>query len=348
MSRFRELALVVLVLVAGNAVHAQEARYPGIGRAATTKEVAAWDIDVRPDFKGLPAGSGSVAKGQEVWEGKCASCHGVFGESNSVFNPLIGGTTKDDVLTGRVARLNDRAYPGRTTMMKLSQLSTLWDYINRAMPWNAPKSLSADEVYAVTAYMLNLADVVDDRFVLSDANIRQVQERLPNRKGMTTAHALWGGTELGGTRAPDVKAALCMKDCGDAKVTSQLPDHARDAHGNLAEQNRLVGAQHGLDTRPATVAAARAAGAPGAPAPVAASALVQKNNCFACHSADARLVGPSWQDIAKRHAGKSDYLAGKILSGGSGTWGAIPMPPQQIAEAEARAIANWLAGGAPR
>jgi len=189
--------------------------------------------------------------------------------------------------------------------------------------------------------------------VLSDANIRQVQERLPNRKGMTTAHAMWPGTELG-ARAPDVKAPLCMKDCvTDAKITSQLPEHARDAHGNLAEQNRLVGAQHGVDTRTATVAAARTVGAPPAPAPTpapapAATALVQKNNCFACHSADARLVGPSWQDIAKRHAGKADYLAGKIQSGGSGTWGQIPMPPQQIADAEARAIANWLAAGAQR
>ena len=66
------------------------ARYPGIGRSATANEIAAWDIDVRPDFKGLPAGSGSVAKGQEVWEGKCASCHGVFGEATNVYNRAGG------------------------------------------------------------------------------------------------------------------------------------------------------------------------------------------------------------------------------------------------------------------
>ena len=76
-----------------------------MGRPATTKEVAAWDIDVRPDFKGLPAGSGSVEKGQDIWEAKCASCHGVFGESNEVFSPLVGGTTAEDVKTGRVANL---------------------------------------------------------------------------------------------------------------------------------------------------------------------------------------------------------------------------------------------------
>jgi cytochrome c len=74
--------------------------------------VAAWDIDVRPDFKGLPAGSGSVEKGQDIWEAKCASCHGVFGESNEVFSPLVGGTTKEDVKTGRVANLTRTDFPG--------------------------------------------------------------------------------------------------------------------------------------------------------------------------------------------------------------------------------------------
>ena len=103
------------LLVIGASTAAAQTAYPGLGRAATPKELAAWDIDVRPDFKGLPKGSGSVAKGQVVFEAKCASCHGVFGESNEVFAPLIGGTTKNDVKTGRVARLNDNSFPGRTT-----------------------------------------------------------------------------------------------------------------------------------------------------------------------------------------------------------------------------------------
>jgi S-disulfanyl-L-cysteine oxidoreductase SoxD len=94
--------------------------FPGIGRPATPREVAAWDIDVRPDFKGLPRGSGSVAQGMDVWEAKCASCHGIFGESNEVFAPIVGGTTKDDIERGRVARLTDEGFPGRTTLMKLS------------------------------------------------------------------------------------------------------------------------------------------------------------------------------------------------------------------------------------
>src|SRR5512134_3465974 len=125
-------ALALAVLLCASGAWAQgKAAFPGIGRDATPREVAAWDIDVRPDFKGLPPGSGSVDKGQDVWESKCASCHGVFGESNQVFNPLVGGTTAADIKSGHVAMLNRKDYPGRTTFMKLSSVATLWDYINR-------------------------------------------------------------------------------------------------------------------------------------------------------------------------------------------------------------------------
>jgi len=74
--------------------------------------------------------------------------------------------------------------------------------------------------------------------------------------------------------------------------------------------------------------------------------LLQKNSCTACHAADRKVVGPSWADVAKKHAGKGDYIATKIRSGGSGTWGSIPMPPQGISPDEAGKIAEWLAAGA--
>src|SRR5690349_22011602 len=113
MSRFPEALAAAVLVLAACAAQAQE-RFPGIGRAATPAEVKAWDIDVRPDFKGLPPGSGSVAAGMAVWEAKCAGCHGVFGESNEVFSPLVGGTTEEDIRTGRVANLRRPDYPGRT------------------------------------------------------------------------------------------------------------------------------------------------------------------------------------------------------------------------------------------
>ena len=123
MSKFLKVTLVsaltVALLTAAGMASAQSTAYPGVGRPATPKEVAAWDIDVRPDFKGLPAGSGSVAQGQDLWEAKCAHCHGVFGESNEVFSPLIGGTTNDDIKTGNVANLKRADFPGRTTIMKV-------------------------------------------------------------------------------------------------------------------------------------------------------------------------------------------------------------------------------------
>ncbi|HJV61766.1 MAG TPA: c-type cytochrome [Albitalea sp.] len=345
------------LLAAGGAL-AQAGTYPGLGRPATPKELAAWDIDVRPDFKGLPAGEGSVAQGQDVWEARCASCHGVFGESNEVFSPLIGGTTAEDVKTGRVARLNDPTFPGRTTLMKVATVSTLWDYIHRAMPWNAPKSLKVDEVYAVTAFLLNLGGVVPDDFVLSNKTMAQAQARLPNRLGMTTAHGLWPGKSLPGTMPkPDVLAKACMSNCAvEPKPASLLPDFARNAHGNLAEQNRPVGAQHGADTtRPAGAGPAAPAPKPAAPATAAAApkaiGLLQGSGCVACHGVDSKIVGPAFRDIAAKHGSRDDalaYLSGKIRSGGTGVWGAIPMPPQTLSEADAQTIAQWLMDGAKK
>jgi S-disulfanyl-L-cysteine oxidoreductase SoxD len=371
-SRKAVLATTLLALGVAGLAKAQAGAvvspYAGIGRGATPQELAAWDIDVRPDFKGLPAGSGSVAQGQVLWEARCASCHGVFGESNQTFSPLVGGTTAEDIRSGHVARLNDPSFPGRTTLMKVPTLSTLWDYIRRAMPWTAPKSLTPDEVYAVTAFLLNLGGILPDNGVLSDRNIAEVQQRLPNRNGVTTEHGLWPGRAaakggMGNGGQPDVKAVACMANCASAPtVASFLPDFARNAHGNLAEQNRPVGAQRGADTaRPPAATPAEGTLAALAPASTAAHtaptgnaaawALAQKHTCTACHGIENRIVGPSFHEVARKYGERADavaYLAGKIRSGGTGLWGAIPMPPQSLPDTEAQALANWLAGGAKR
>ena len=345
------------LLVAGSALAQGGAKYPGLGRDATPKEVAAWDIDVRPDFKGLPAGSGSVAKGQDIWESKCASCHGYFGESGEVFSPLVGGVTKEDIKSGNVANLRSTTFPGRTTFMKVATISTIWDYINRAMPWTAPKTLTTEEVYAVTAFLLNLNGIVPDNYVLSDKNMADVQAKMPNRNGMTTAHSMWPGTEFNGTKVADTKNTACMKNCApEPQLASYLPEFARNAHGNLAEQNRLVGAQRGADTtRPESKSGSASSATMASPKPAetkasaenkAVIALMNKNNCLACHGLDKKIVGPALYDVAKKNSGNAEYLAKKIKSGGSGVWGAIPMPPQSLSDSDAQAIANWLAAGA--
>jgi len=310
-----------------------------LGRTPTPSEIKAWDIDVRPDFKGLPAGRGSVEQGMEVWETKCASCHGVFGESNEVFTPLIGGTTAEDIERGQLAGLVEGGHPYRTTMMRLSQISTLWDYINRAMPWNEPKSLSPDDVYAVIAYMLNLAEIVDVDFEFSHDNIAQVQAKLPNRNGMKKFEPLW---RVDGKA--DVQGDDCMSDCeAPETVQSRIPDYARNAHGNLAEQNRLIGPVRGADTTqaaPASLSQARQiatalTATPPLPARSVADAadpikeLAQASGCLACHAIDKKGVGPALTDIAKRYRDEATavaLLSDRIRQGAAGTWGAIPMP----------------------
>ena len=77
-------------------------------------------------------------------------------------------------------------------------------------------------------------------------------------------------------------------------------------------------------------------------------ALATSKNCMACHAQDRKVVGPSLNDIVKKHAGKADYLAAKIKSGGSGVWGAIPMPAQAAPDGDIKTIANWLAAGAAK
>lgn len=351
MSRFSK-TLIAAALVFGAGSAAAFDYYTGIGRAATPAEVEAWDIDVRPDFKGLPAGKGTAADGEILWEEQCASCHGIFGESNEVFTPLVGGTTQEDIETGRVRALAEGGFPQRTTMMKVPTVATLFDYIRRAMPWTSPKSLSDDDVYALLAYMLNLAEVVPYDYELNEQTIREVQERMPNRNGMTTDHGMWPGAPasqggIGNGGVPDVRNVLCMKDCKDeVELVSSLPEHARDAHGNLADQNRNVGAVRGQQT--VEPAADDASSAPSEAQ--AGHAAAKENGCTACHGLNNKIVGPSFAEIESKYRDKADigeYLAEKIRKGGFGVWGNVPMPPQgHLSDEDVELLVRWIQQGA--
>jgi mono/diheme cytochrome c family protein len=149
----------------------------GLGRAATPGEIAAWDIDIRPNGTGLPPGRGTVAEGDALWAEKCASCHGDFGEGVGRTPAMIGGA-------GTLA--SDR--PMRTVGSYWPYLSTVFDYVRRAMPYGEAQSLSAGETYALTAYILNLNDLVDGDFELSAENFGTValptlHERLQDEGG---------------------------------------------------------------------------------------------------------------------------------------------------------------------
>lgn len=177
--------------------------HTGLGRPALPVEITAWDIDVRPDGKGLPPGKGTVRQGDEIFQTQCASCHGEFGQGNARWPVLAGGqgTLKAD-------------RPEKTIGSFWSDLSTVYDYIRRAMPFGNAQSLSADEIYAVTAYLLYLNDIVkDEDFELSDKNFTSV--KLPNAGAFyeddreTTEKAFWG-------KEP------CMTNCkGEVRITGR-------------------------------------------------------------------------------------------------------------------------------
>lgn len=355
MSRFSKTLMALMVAgVATSTVTPAAAvdRYQGVGRAATAAEVQAWDIDVRPDFVGLPKGKGTVDQGVELWEQHCASCHGAFGESNEVFTPLVGGTTLEDIKSGNVKSLVTGSSPQRTTLMKVPTVATLFDYIQRAMPWTAPKSLKPDEVYAILAYLLNLAEIVPADYELSDQNIGEVQARMPNRNGVTTEHGMWPGASaakggIGNGGKPDTRNVACMKDCKqDVQIVSALPDYAQDAHGNLAEQNRPVGQTRGKQTGEPSAAA----GAATPSAAATALALAGEKGCMACHGVASKIVGPGYNEIVAKYKGQAGVeakLIAKIKAGGQGVWGAVPMPPQShVKDEELKQLVQWILEGA--
>ena len=123
-----------------------------IGRIATPEEIAGWDIDIRPDGQGLPAGKGTVKQGEALYMERCAACHGEFGESAGRWPILSGGN-------GTLASHD----PVKSIGSYWPYASTLIDYIRRAMPFGNAQSLTNDELYAVTAYVLYLNDVVTTR-----------------------------------------------------------------------------------------------------------------------------------------------------------------------------------------
>jgi cytochrome c len=194
-------ALILLGLTAP--VMAQQAKPQNynIGTPATAAQIAGWDIDVRPDGAGAPPGHGSVKEGEKIYLDRCAACHGEFGESAGRWPQLAQGK-------GTLAS-ND---PVKTVGSYYPYLSSVFAYIRRAMPFGDAESLKNDELYAVTAFVLNLNDIVDDKFVLSKETWNQV--KMPNQGGFydddrrVTEKAFWGGKP-------------CMKDCGPpVKITA--------------------------------------------------------------------------------------------------------------------------------
>jgi cytochrome c len=177
--------IALLMLSAVAAAQAQQ-RY-GIGRPATAAEIAGWNIDVDRNGTGLPAGSGSVEQGHAVYDAQCASCHGALGEGG------IG-----DQLTGGQGTLATPK-PVKTVGSYWPYAPTLFDYIRRAMPLNAPQSLANDDVYALSAYVLHLNGLVPAGTRLDAKTLAAIQ--MPNRDHFV------------GDPRPDIRNSACMTNC---------------------------------------------------------------------------------------------------------------------------------------
>jgi len=253
----------------------------GIGSTATAEMIAGWDIDIRPDGTGLPDGEGSVAEGEGLYEAKCASCHGLFGE----------GAGRGPVLAGGEGTL-DTAHPEKTVGSYWPYASTLWDYIHRAMPYPAPQSLTDDETYSISAYVLYLNDIVEDDFIANKETFAQV--KMPNEENFYIDDR------------PDVKNERCFKNCADPSTFEIVTTINGVTPTGHFKEDSGVAANH-YEGNPSDANAAAAA----APKKVAmsdaatAGKAVYDKACQACHNmgiAGAPKVGDvaGWTDRIKQ------------------------------------------------
>ena len=268
----------------------------GIGRAAMPEEVAAWNTDIRPDGMGLPVGSGDVLTGEDIYVENCSVCHGDFGEAVGRWPVLAGG--------GGTLENKD---PVKTVGSYWPYLSTVFDYVNRAMPFGHAASLSDDETYALTAYILYLNDLVDDDFTLSNENFTEVS--MPNVDNFID-------DDRAETEFPIFMAEACMENCKDsveitmhASVVDVTPEETAAKANEAAAEAAAVEAPA---AEPVTEAAAEPAAEP-APVVVAAAdpALIADGEkafrqCKSCHMVGEgaqNRVGPELNAIMGRTVG---------------------------------------------
>ena len=173
------VVLVLVVLVAGcTTTTAARRETPNLGRVATAQEIAGWDISVEPDGTGLPAGRGTALEGAAVYEQKCQACHGAKG----VGQP-------NDRLVGGQGTLASTA-PVRTIGSYWPYSTTIFDYVRRAMPYIQPQSLTNDEVYALTAYLLQQNGIIGERDEMNAQSLPKV--KMPNRDNFVIMYPFKG------------------------------------------------------------------------------------------------------------------------------------------------------------
>jgi S-disulfanyl-L-cysteine oxidoreductase SoxD len=160
----------------------------GFGKTPSVEEINNWDIDVRPDGTGLPPGSGTVAEGSILYSNKCVACHGARG-AGGTFEPLVGREPREGFPFGKEYKYLSM----RTIGNYWPYATTLFDYIRRAMPQNAPGSLTDNEVYAISAYLLFLNEIIPEDAVMSSETLPQIKMPARDRFVMDNRR---GGNEI--------------------------------------------------------------------------------------------------------------------------------------------------------
>lgn len=296
MSKFRNLALAT-VLAAPLAAPAQAEKF-GLGREALPEEIAAWTVEVFPDGKNLPAGSGSVADGEEIFSERCAVCHGEFAEGVDNWPKLAGG---DGTLADKD--------PLKTVGSYFPYLSTVWDYAHRSMPFGAAQTNSVDDTYAIVAYILYSNDLVADDFVLSNENFLDV--KMPNADGFIV-------DDRPETEYTEFSKPACMENCKDkvevtaeATVLDVTPNEGGTDAAPATEAAPAAEAPAATEAPAAEAAPAEAAPAAAPATPAADPALIEAGQkvfkqCAACHKVGEgakNAVGPVLNGVAGRTAG---------------------------------------------
>jgi S-disulfanyl-L-cysteine oxidoreductase SoxD len=176
--RFSRLLCAGIALMTASAALAQTPSYSNIGRTPTKQEIEAWDISVGPDGKGLPAGQGTAKEGAAIFADKCAVCHGPEGQGGKIGPRVIGGIADTETLT--------TLKPVRSVGGYWPYATSVWDYIRRAMPRSQSGTLTPNEVYSLTAFILSKSKIIPEDEVLNEKTLPKVQ--MPNRNGFVPAH----------------------------------------------------------------------------------------------------------------------------------------------------------------
>ena len=298
-------------------VNTQEVKDSNIGRVPTKREIAAWDVDVRPDGTGLPEfdtkegevvlgddgkakkAEGSVELGNELYDAQCVMCHGDFGSGGKGY-PMLAGGSKSSLTIQRLNPADENPNPDtpiRTIGSYWPYASTLYWYIQDSMPFNHPKSLTNSETYAITAYLLSVngikyeGEAMDDEFVLDKEKMMKI--KMPNedgfypevdtkdpRQGVKNMTALISDPKIYGT------GTRCMKDCIKEDTDKLLMkiniDLSGDANQPLSVERSLPKVENTASAKPGQV--------------------TYEANCSACH-ANAAIGAPvvgdksAWENV---------------------------------------------------